>query len=129
VLAQLFIDAAALASKIITFHMSYIEIYNEALFDLLGESSQGVTVTERVDVAILQGAAVVKLQNEKHAIDTFCRGEGARSKRAHALNAASSRSHAICTINIAIKNDPGDPQALLRLSLAYMKFYGLHQGS
>lgn len=115
VLAQLFIDAAALASKIITFHMTYIEIYNENLFDLLDASSQGITIADRNDQVTLQGAAVVNLSDEKQAIDTFCRGEAARSKRGHSLNAASSRSHAICTIQIEIKNDPGDPQALLHL--------------
>jgi kinesin family member 6/9 len=113
VLAQLFIDAAALTSKIITFHMSYIEIHNESLCDLLATStSQGVTITDRLDQAILQGAAVVKLRDAKHAVDTFCRGEALRTKRGHALNGASSRSHAICMIHIEIRNDPGDPQAL-----------------
>ena len=118
VLAQLFIDAAALASKIITFHMSYIEIYNESLFDLLDESSnRGVVIADRNDQVSLQGAALVKLTDEKQSIDTFCRGEAARSRRAHSLNAASSRSHAVCTIHIEIKNDPGDPQALPHLLL------------
>lgn len=113
VLAQLFFDAAALASKMISFHMSYIEIYNETLFDLLDESSKRVvTIADRNDQVSLQGAAVVKLHDEKQAIETFCRGEAARSRRAHALNAASSRSHAVCTIHIEIKNDPRDPQAL-----------------
>lgn len=115
VLAQLFIDIAALTSKVITLHMTYVEIYNEAIFDLLDESSKGVTIVDCTEGVMLQGAAVVRLLDEKQAIDTFCRGETARAKRGHALNGASSRSHAVCTVHIAIKNDPGDPQALHHL--------------
>jgi hypothetical protein len=107
--------------------MTYVEIYNETVLDLLlsdtppkpltnpaaftnNSGNSGITICERPERVVLKGAVEIELHSEAEALDGFFRGEALRVTREHALNSDSSRSHAICTIRVDVKNDPLDPQ-------------------
>lgn len=112
VLSQCFRDIQAYTSKHIEVRISYLEVYNEAFFDLLdaGIDSAAITISERNGQVAVRGASQVAVDSEAAALRLLFDGEAARAVGEHALNRESSRSHSIFTIELAIKNDPNDPQ-------------------
>ncbi|KAH9489559.1 Kinesin-like protein kif9 [Bulinus truncatus] len=92
----------------ITVRVSYLEIYNESMFDLLGSvpetswnngvSPESMVVTENQDGVFVKGLSCHLAQNEEEALDLLFEGETNRSIAAHQLNKQSSRSHCIFTV-------------------------------
>lgn len=95
-----------------TVRVSYLEIYNEGMFDLLGNmpeaawnsnkdpftSPEHMVVTENQDGVFVKGLSCHLAQNEEEALNLLFEGETNRSIAAHQLNKQSSRSHCIFTI-------------------------------
>uniref|UniRef100_A0A2C9KB79 Kinesin-like protein n=1 Tax=Biomphalaria glabrata TaxID=6526 RepID=A0A2C9KB79_BIOGL len=88
--------------------VSYLEIYNESMFDLLGTLPEAslnsnkepdpMVVIENQDGVFVKGLSCHLAQNEEEALDLLFEGETSRSIAAHQLNKQSSRSHCIFTI-------------------------------
>lgn len=76
----MFQDSTRTNARILAVSLRYVEIYNEALFDLLNPSatSASVTLVEAKDVIIPHGATEMVLQDEQHALESFFRGEASR---------------------------------------------------
>ncbi|XP_037705587.1 kinesin-like protein KIF9 isoform X3 [Choloepus didactylus] len=88
----------------ITVRVSYLEIYNESLFDLLstlpyvGPSDTPMTIVENPQGVFIKGLSVHLTSQEEDAFSLLFEGETNRIIASHTLNKNSSRSHCIFTI-------------------------------
>ncbi|XP_067386554.1 kinesin-like protein KIF9 isoform X2 [Emydura macquarii macquarii] len=86
--------------------MSYLEIYNETLFDLLSTTPHDMsgdtqmTVVEYPQGVFVKGLSVHLASHEEDALNLLFEGETNRIIGEHTLNKNSSRSHCIFTIYI-----------------------------
>lgn len=86
-----------------TVRLSYMEIYNEQMFDLLdniGRSDHLQIVDDHKGGVHVKGLTHVEVSSEEDVLGHFFRGEMNRSVARHSLNEESSRSHAIFTLHI-----------------------------
>ena len=91
----------------ITVKVSYVEIYNELMFDMLCDEptyeQTGTSIAIRDDPngeAVVTGLSTVQVKNEEEALNQLFEGEQKRAMGDNALNKSSSRSHAIFTIHV-----------------------------
>ncbi|XP_059167044.1 kinesin-like protein KIF9 isoform X2 [Physella acuta] len=111
-ISQLFKQIEERLEYSITVRISYLEIYNEGMFDLLGSLPEAawnsnrdpflppepMVVSENQDGVFVKGLSCHLAQNEEEALNLLFEGETNRSIAAHQLNKQSSRSHCIFTI-------------------------------
>ncbi|KAK3794847.1 hypothetical protein RRG08_056685 [Elysia crispata] len=115
-ISQLFRQIEDRLEYSITVRVSYMEIYNEGMFDLLGQlpdaawssatsgnrdlfpTPDPMVVTENQDGVFVKGLSCHLAQNEEEALNLLFEGETNRSIAAHQLNKQSSRSHCIFTV-------------------------------
>lgn len=85
-----------------TFRVSYLEIYNEVIYDLLSEEpeSDNLVIVDEVGGTTVKGLSHREVANEESALAMFFRGENIRSTAQHCLNRFSSRSHCIFTVEM-----------------------------
>ncbi|OIR58872.1 MAG: kinesin-like protein [Amphiamblys sp. WSBS2006] len=102
-------------------YMSFIELYNEDIIDLLtpadiGERRSGFAIREdrRGDIQI-PGVTEEKITAPEHLLELLQKGALCRTTGSTEMNATSSRSHAICTITlrftVATQEEGGGTQA------------------
>ncbi|XP_056104394.1 kinesin-like protein KIF9 isoform X3 [Rhinichthys klamathensis goyatoka] len=89
-------------------HLSFLEIYNETIVDLLSSLKHGkgshsgvLTVVEEPGGGVsVKGLSLHLVHNEEEALNLLFEGEMNRIIGEHALNKHSSRSHCIFTVHI-----------------------------
>ncbi|KAI7286266.1 kinesin-domain-containing protein [Hortaea werneckii] len=88
--------------------LSYLEIYNEQIRDLLNPGpggKQGLMLREDANQAVsVAGLSSHKPQNVQEVMDMVIRGNGNRTQSHTEANATSSRSHAVLQVNISLKD-------------------------
>ncbi|KAF2151825.1 kinesin family protein [Myriangium duriaei CBS 260.36] len=92
--------------KVTEITLSYLEIYNETIRDLLAPSTskQGLMLREDANQAVsVAGLSSHRPQNVQEIMDILIRGNAARTQSPTDANATSSRSHAVLQINVAQK--------------------------
>ncbi|XP_071482044.1 kinesin-like protein KIF9 [Diadema antillarum] len=105
-ISQVYKEIEERPEQAITVRISYLEIYNETMFDLLSTlpySIQGLpnmTITEDEYGINIKGLGVHLAHNEEEALNLLFEGETNRAIAAHSLNSVSSRSHCIFTIHV-----------------------------
>ncbi|KAH7034688.1 kinesin motor domain-containing protein [Microdochium trichocladiopsis] len=103
--------------------LSYLEIYNETIRDLLvpGGSKQGLMLREDSNQAVtVAGLTSHKPKDVQEVMDMIVQGNEYRTVSPTEANATSSRSHAVIQINIAQKdrNAPvNEPYTMATLSI------------
>uniref|UniRef100_A0A8C3JE06 Kinesin-like protein n=1 Tax=Calidris pygmaea TaxID=425635 RepID=A0A8C3JE06_9CHAR len=103
---QVFKAAAHSVDPFLTVRISYLEIYNETLFDLLatvasnGTSDMQMAVVDCPQGVYVKGLSVHAVSHEEDALNLLFEGETNRVITEHTLNKNSSRSHCIFTIYI-----------------------------
>ncbi|KAI5191911.1 kinesin family member 22 [Nematocida minor] len=86
--------------------MSYIEIYNEKVYDLLGEDHTPLPVREDSEgKVVVQGVREEPVANEKEFYALFRKGGQRRKNGKTLLNVESSRSHAIVSLFVVLSTD------------------------
>ncbi|XP_067312130.1 kinesin-like protein KIF6 [Pseudorasbora parva] len=100
------------SSMVYTTHISYLEIYNEAGYDLLNPQHEAsrledlprVTIMEDSDQNIhLKNLSLQQSANEEEALDLLFLGDTNRMIAETPMNEASTRSHCIFTIHLCSK--------------------------
>ncbi|MBE3043886.1 hypothetical protein IMZ48_15190, partial [Candidatus Bathyarchaeota archaeon] len=103
--------------------MSYLEIYNETIRDLLvpGGSKQGLMLREDVNQAVtVSGLTSLHPKDVGEVMDMIVRGNEYRTVSPTEANATSSRSHAVLQINLAQRDrnaGPSEPHTMATLSV------------
>jgi len=92
--------------------LSYCEIYNDRLYDLLDPSrdpaSIGVADAPGGGV-VVRGLTASPASSEAEALQLMFEGEENRAIGEHQLNVRSSRSHAVLTVYLRTRQSPDDP--------------------
>ncbi|KAM6209919.1 kinesin-like protein KIF9 [Sarcoramphus papa] len=103
---QVFKATAHSVDPFVTVRISYLEIYNETLFDLLstmthnGTSDMQMAVVDCPQGVYVKGLSIHSVSHEEDALNLLFEGETNRVIAEHTLNKNSSRSHCIFTIYI-----------------------------
>lgn len=95
-----------------TVSASYIEIYNEKVYDLLSEKCSEPIHTKGAKYA---GSTKVPIENSFEAMELLLKGNKNRHVRSTQLNATSSRSHAMFTITLHIRTENNEKASVLHL--------------
>ncbi|NWU41807.1 KIF9 protein, partial [Hylia prasina] len=108
---QVFKSAAEFLNILVTVRISYLEIYNEALFDLLapalgrGCKDTQLAVMDGPQGVYVKGLSIHPVSHEEEALHLlFEAGETNRVIAEHSLNKNSSRSHCIFTMYIECRS-------------------------
>ena len=96
--------------------VTYLEIYNERVFDLLedplarvgkkgavshnGANHDFEIVDTRENGIVVRGLTKLAITNEEEALDLLFKGDIARTTASHQLNRRSNRSHCIYTVHV-----------------------------
>jgi len=112
------------SEKEVEITLSYLEIYNETIRDLLNAGSggkQGLMLREDAQHAVsVAGLSSHKPENVQEVMDMVIRGNAARTQSPTEANATSSRSHAVLQVNISLKDrdsSTSEPVTMATLSI------------
>lgn len=103
--------------------LSYLEIYNETIRDLLvpGGSKQGLMLREDANQTVsVAGLSSHHPKDVQEVMDMIVKGNEYRTVSPTEANATSSRSHAVLQINVAQKDrnaDVNEPHTMATLSI------------
>ncbi|KAK5122947.1 hypothetical protein LTR85_003512 [Meristemomyces frigidus] len=104
--------------------LSYLEIYNETIRDLLNSGAggkQGLMLREDANQAVsVAGLSSHKPQNVQEVMDMVIRGNSNRTQSPTEANATSSRSHAVLQVGISLKDrnaSVNEPVTMATLSI------------
>ena len=103
--------------------LSYLEIYNETIRDLLvpGGTKGGLMLREDANQSVsVAGLSSHHPQNVQQVMDMIMRGNEFRTMSPTEANSTSSRSHAVLQINVAQKDrnaDVNEPHTMATLSI------------
>lgn len=109
--------------KVTEVSLSYLEIYNETIRDLLvpGGSKQALMLREDANQAVsVAGLSSHRPQSVQEVMDMIVRGNEYRTMSPTEANATSSRSHAVLQINVSQKDrnaDVNEPHTMATLSI------------
>ncbi|PKS08358.1 hypothetical protein jhhlp_005302 [Lomentospora prolificans] len=109
--------------KVTEVSLSYLEIYNETIRDLLvpGGSKQGLTLREDLNHAVtVAGLTSHHPKDVQEVMDMIVQGNEYRTVSPTEANATSSRSHAVLQINVAQRDrnaDISEPHTMATLSI------------
>ncbi|CAM9282833.1 unnamed protein product, partial [Heterosigma akashiwo] len=113
-LAHVFQEVAARVETAFTVTCTYLEIYNERVFDLLADHAQQdqrqtYTIMEEPGRRgiYVRGLTEVEVHSEQEAMNLLYSGELARTTAQHKLNRRSNRSHCIFTVFLQYRNRSG----------------------
>ncbi|KAK3249053.1 Kinesin heavy chain [Cymbomonas tetramitiformis] len=99
---------------------SYLEIYNEIMYDLLVENpgtADNLVVVDEGGTVKVKGIVKAPVANEEETLALFFQGENGRSTAQHALNKSSSRSHCIFTIYLETRAGADEKVVSSKLNL------------
>ncbi|XP_075813018.1 kinesin-like protein KIF19 [Microtus pennsylvanicus] len=101
--------------------MSYLEIYNEVIRDLLNPSSGFLELREDSRGSIqIAGITEVSTSNAQEIMQLLTKGNRQRTQEPTATNKTSSRSHAVLQVTVHQKSRGGDLAEEVRLGRLFM---------
>ncbi|KAL0132744.1 hypothetical protein PUN28_000465 [Cardiocondyla obscurior] len=118
-LSHLFDELRMLESQEYTVRVSFLELYNEELFDLLSPNDDASKIrlyedASRKGSVIIHGLEEVTVHNKNEVYKILEKGSEKRQTAATLMNAHSSRSHTVFSITVHIKENNVDGEELLK---------------
>ena len=110
--------------------ISYLEIYNEIIFDLLSPipaNEQKGEINFQEDAKgniVVKGLTKHSVANEEEAFNLLFEGESNRTVSEHQLNKGSTRSHCIFTISVEMKSKVESSEKVLTSKLNFVDLAG-----
>merc|ERR1712185_237041 len=99
--------AAHAASEDFTLRVSYLEVYNEEINDLLNSDAQGrnlrITTEDVAKGVVISGLLEEQVESADDALGIVARGEANRAYGSTNMNDNSSRSHVIYRVHIVAR--------------------------
>lgn len=102
-----------------TIRVSFLELYNEELFDLLSASEDTTRLkifedSTKKGSVIIQGLEEITVHSKDEVYFILEKGAAKRQTAATLLNATSSRSHTVFSITVHIRENTDDGEELLK---------------
>ncbi|XP_035742854.1 kinesin-like protein Klp61F [Vespa mandarinia] len=118
-LSHLFDELRLLEAQEYTVRISFLELYNEELFDLLSPNDDASKIrlyedTSRKGAVIIHGLEEVTVHNKSEVYKILEKGSEKRQTAVTLMNAQSSRSHTVFSITVHIKENTVDGEELLK---------------
>jgi kinesin family protein 6/9 len=130
-IAQVFEEVENRIELSYTIRVSYMEIYNDRIYDLLADdmssssaSGSDLVVVDDARGTYVRGLTQVDVANEQEALDCLFRGELQRTVAEHQLNKRSNRSHCIFTVHMAQKSRAGGNERVTHSKLHLVDLAG-----
>ncbi|KAJ1436887.1 P-loop containing nucleoside triphosphate hydrolase protein, partial [Ochromonadaceae sp. CCMP2298] len=120
---RVFHDVIRLSHPSTHVFLSFLEIYNEEIHDLLGESAAPLRPREHSTFGpYVEGLTKVEAGSVEEVLSLVARGQRARATAQTAWNSASSRSHAVVTLELTPSHI--DPSLLFLVRLQMVDLAG-----
>ncbi|XP_011504063.1 PREDICTED: bipolar kinesin KRP-130 [Ceratosolen solmsi marchali] len=118
-LSHLFNELRTLGAQEYSVRVSFLELYNEELFDLLSPNDDASKIriyedASRKGAIIIHGLEEVTVHNKSEVYKILEKGSEKRQTAATLMNAHSSRSHTVFSITVHIKENTVDGEELLK---------------
>ncbi|XP_061932410.1 kinesin-like protein Klp61F [Apis cerana] len=118
-LSHLFDELRVLEVQEYSVRASFLELYNEEIFDLLSSSDDAAKIRIYEDptkkgAVIVHGLEEMTIHNKNEVFNILQKGSEKRQTAATLMNAHSSRSHTIFSITVHIKENTIDGEELLK---------------
>jgi len=119
-LAQLFDELRLQQDAEFSVRVSYLELYNEEIFDLLSATDDTTRLRLYEDSAkkgsvIIQGLEEVQVHNKREVYEILEKGSFKRKTAETLMNAHSSRSHTVFTVTVHLKESSMEGEEVLRI--------------
>ena len=130
-ISRLFSEISTKPEYDFNIQISYLEIYNEIMFDLLPED--GKFLGERANIefqednkgnVIVKGLTKHKVTNEEECFNLLFEGESNRTISEHKLNQGSSRSHCLFMIQLEMKSKIESTEKIMVSKLNFVDLAG-----
>jgi kinesin family member 6/9 len=108
-ISSIFHEISERPSMAFTVRISYLEIYNEQMIDLLARSDDAnkdnnMSVVEDKSGTSIKGLNLHIANSEEEALNLLFEGETNRTISEHQLNKNSTRSHCIFTVHLEMRS-------------------------
>lgn len=109
---------------------SYLEVYNEVIYDLLEKSSGHLELREDPQQGIIvAGLRTIKVNSADRILELLNMGNSRRKTESTEVNETSSRSHAVLEIKVTRKQQKKYPNQVIRGKLAMVDLAGSERAS
>ncbi|PKA65986.1 Kinesin-like protein FLA10 [Apostasia shenzhenica] len=109
---------------------SYLEVYNEVIYDLLEKSSEHLELREDPEHGIVvAGLRSIKVHSADRILELLNLGNSRRKTESTEANTTSSRSHAVLEITVKRKQKNRHQSRILRGKLALVDLAGSERAS
>ncbi|XP_019183005.1 PREDICTED: kinesin-like protein KIN-8B isoform X2 [Ipomoea nil] len=109
---------------------SYLEVYNEVIYDLLEKSSSHLELREDPEQGIVvAGLRCIKVKSADKILELLNLGNSRRKTDSTEANEASSRSHAVLEIQVTRKQSAKYPNQVIKGKLALVDLAGSERAS
>ncbi|KAI3462631.1 hypothetical protein Pfo_019294 [Paulownia fortunei] len=109
---------------------SYLEVYNEVIYDLLEKSSGHLELREDPEQGIIvAGLRSIKVNSADRILELLNLGNSRRKTESTEVNETSSRSHAVLEISVIRKQQKEYPKQVIRGKLALVDLAGSERAS
>ncbi|KAL0490025.1 hypothetical protein AKO1_009435 [Acrasis kona] len=102
-------------NKVCTVTLSYIEVYNEAIRDLLNPTSEYLELREDLKGIKIVGVTEIQATGANQVMNLLRKGNKNRSQEPTTMNEESSRSHAVLQVVIEQKDKTPNTKEMIKI--------------